>query len=392
MALMSAGMMPASGLVPPTIDVAGQFQQGRQDAAVNQSNDLANEAAQLEVLATGAAYAMPDGPNGAVDPDKWNEVLDTYEASGMPPEKVKAFRDNPNMAAVLLKGSTRALAASNDAALFDLEKQKLEAEIAKAASGGETFRDLTPDEVKLRGLPAGSYQEGSDGKLYQVGGSGQTINVGDNGQRIGTIPPGMAVVEDPTNPSGYRLEAIPGSDAYNERLATDEAGAAKEERTNLKADVVVQDIDRALEQITADPFWTTGVGSQMTGWVGGSPAKNVEKLINTVKATAGFEELQAMRDASPTGGALGSVTPRELEMLQSTIGSLEQDQSPEQLTDNLKRVKNVYLDIIHGEGNGPPREKLGFEDKGADSGAAPETKVLDGKTYVKRGDDWFETE
>jgi hypothetical protein len=177
MALMSAGMMPSAGLVNPTIDVAGQFQQGRQDAAVNQSNDLANEAAQLEVLATGAAYAMPQGPNGPVDPAKWNEVLDTYEASGMPPEKVKAFRDNPNMAAVLLKGSTRALSASHDAALFNLEKEKLEAEIAKAAAGGEQFRPLSADEVAKLGLPPGSYQQGGDGKISQIGGGGVNTTV-----------------------------------------------------------------------------------------------------------------------------------------------------------------------------------------------------------------------
>jgi hypothetical protein len=188
MALMSAAAMPQSQIVNPEIDVAGQFQQGRQDAAVNTSNDLANEASQLEVLATGAAYAMPQGPNGPVDPAKWNEVLDTYEASGMPAEKVKAFRDNPNMASVLLKGSSRALAASHDSALFDLEKQRMEADIALAMSGvakntapPETFTTLTADEVKQLGLPPGSYQRGADNKISQIGGGGTsvTVNTGD---------------------------------------------------------------------------------------------------------------------------------------------------------------------------------------------------------------------
>ncbi|WP_062235879.1 transglycosylase SLT domain-containing protein [Aureimonas sp. N4] len=42
---------------------------------------------------------------------------------------------------------------------------------------GEGFRTLTPDEVKQRGLPPGSYQVGSDGKIDEIGKSGQTINV-----------------------------------------------------------------------------------------------------------------------------------------------------------------------------------------------------------------------
>jgi hypothetical protein len=135
MALMSAGAMPASQIVNPTIDVAAQFQQGRLDTAQNTANDMANQASQLELLATGAAYAMPQGPAGPVDPARWNEVLDTYEASGMPADKVKAFRDNPNMAGVLLRGSTRALKAAQDEQAFPLELQKLEAEIALAMSG-----------------------------------------------------------------------------------------------------------------------------------------------------------------------------------------------------------------------------------------------------------------
>ncbi len=70
-----------------------------------------------------------------------------------------------------------------------------------------------------------------------------------------------------------------------------------------------------------------------------------------------------MRSASPTGAALGSVTERELALLQSTIGNLEQSQDDVQLKDNLRRVKNTYLDIIHGEGKGPEREKLTFQEK-----------------------------
>lgn len=188
MALMSAGAMPAALIKPAEIDVGAQFQQGRLDAAQNTANDITNQASQLELLATGAAYAMPQGPSGPVDPAKWNEVLDTYEASGMPADKVKAFRDNPNMAQVLLKGSTRALSVANDQARFPLEMQKLEAEIAQLMSSTaknlappETFTTLSADEVKQLGLPPGSYQRGADNKITQIGGGGTnvTVNTGD---------------------------------------------------------------------------------------------------------------------------------------------------------------------------------------------------------------------
>ncbi len=145
-------------------------------------------------------------------------------------------------------------------------------------------------------------------------------------------------------------------------------------RDNTKAEIVVQDIDRALSDIAGNPLMTTGVGAAITGGWAGSPAYNVGALIDTVKANAGFEELQAMREASPTGAALGSVTEKEIAYLQATIGNLDPKQGEPQLRDNLKRVKNAYMDIIHGPGSGPPRESLGFESPAAGdaSGAAPQ--------------------
>jgi hypothetical protein len=53
----------------------------------------------------------------------------------------------------------------------------------------------------------------------------------------------------------------------------------------------------------------------------------------------GFDELQAMRDASPTGGALGQVSDFENRQLQALRGNIEAAQSAAQLRDNLERLK-----------------------------------------------------
>lgn len=136
---------------------------------------------------------------------------------------------------------------------------------------------------------------------------------------------------------------------YNAAIAK-MAGKNKGAGGSAMSGVVVND---ALNRI--DPLlsgWSTGVGSYLN-MIPGTDAQKVKNLLATVKGNIGFDKLQAMRDASPTGGALGQVSERELSFLQSVFGSLEQDQSSEELRYNLELLRYVYNSVIHGEGNHP---------------------------------------
>jgi hypothetical protein len=53
-----------------------------------------------------------------------------------------------------------------------------------------------------------------------------------------------------------------------------------------------------------------------------------------------------MRQESPTGGALGSITERELAFLQAVQGSLDQGQTPSQLLENLKFIRENLQDVF----------------------------------------------
>jgi len=99
----------------------------------------------------------------------------------------------------------------------------------------------------------------------------------------------------------------------------------------------VQEVRNTLEK--AGPLPVTGAGSLLSR-LPGSAANNLKANIDTLRADIGFAELQRMRDNSPTGGALGQVTERELQFLQNSIASLEQSQSREQFEANLRRVES----------------------------------------------------
>jgi len=100
-----------------------------------------------------------------------------------------------------------------------------------------------------------------------------------------------------------------------------------------------QDSLKAIQDAKGRANWlTTGWIGGMTAPIPGSPAYNLDKDLDTLKARTAFEELAAMRAASPTGGALGNVTEKELALLQAAEANTDVGQGREQLTANLDRL------------------------------------------------------
>lgn len=86
---------------------------------------------------------------------------------------------------------------------------------------------------------------------------------------------------------------------------------------------------------------TTGVGSYLS-ILPGTNARELSTVLGTIKARLGFDQLQQMRNASPTGGALGQVSNRELAALEGAVASLDQGLSPKALRENLKQIETSY--------------------------------------------------
>jgi hypothetical protein len=199
---------------------------------------------------------------------------------------------------------------------------------------------------------------------------GTTINVGPTGIDYGEPPPDMAWQRNPDGTVKQDERGVPialpihGSKLQRQEETEQKTAATSSQRAQQAGNVVVQDIERALTEMDNAILPTTGIVGNTLKNVPGTAAGNVAALTETVKANTSFSQLNQMRAESPTGGALGNVTERELSLLQSAIGNLEQSQTEPQLRDNLKRVKNIYLDIVHGPDAGPPREPLGFEQGG----------------------------
>lgn len=210
----------------------------------------------------------------------------------------------------------------------------------------------TTDDIKEYQFAVQNGYQGSFEEFMQIRKSpGTTVNLRNEGQ----IPTGYRAVRDEQG-NVQRYEPIEGGPAAQEIAEAEEAEAAREESTQAQGDLVSQEINRALDLSSG---WSTGVGGWVLQNVPGTDANAMSNRLATIKANIGFNKLNQMRQESPTGGALGQVSERELGYLQSVMGSLEQSQRQEDLEYNLNRLWNTYQDIIHGPGNGPERRELG---------------------------------
>lgn len=122
--------------------------------------------------------------------------------------------------------------------------------------------------------------------------------------------------------------------------------------TAERAARVVQSVDALMSKVGMN---TVGLGSVLAN-VPGTNARDFQAELDTLKANIAFNELTQMREASKTGGALGNVSERELDLLSSALGGLDAGQSPENLKEQLQRIRDSITRWQEAVGNasGPP--------------------------------------
>jgi len=113
----------------------------------------------------------------------------------------------------------------------------------------------------------------------------------------------------------------------------------------------VIDAAKRAKELSQSGWFATGFGASQAAGIGGTSAADVSALLNTIGANTAFDRLQKMREQSPTGGALGAISERELSLLRDTIASIDQSQSDAQFQANMDKVIAAYqgvLDKIEG--------------------------------------------
>ena len=228
----------------------------------------------------------------------------------------------------------------------------------------------TKDTALMRRAVAAGLKPGSDEyKKFMLTG-GDTYAPGAPVE-FGTLDKGTMMVQgrDEQGNITYKVVPIPGSKAAADVEQAASAKEAAREGGIKTAGVVLTNIDEAQRVIAESKLPTSGFTGSMLKKIPGTAATDVGALVNTIKANIGFDKLQAMRDASPTGGALGQVSNQEIDFLQSTLNNLNQEQSQEQFNRQLQILENQYLQTI-AKFNAYPEEAkaaAGYTDVGTGS-------------------------
>ena len=137
------------------------------------------------------------------------------------------------------------------------------------------------------------------------------------------------------------------------RQATEDAEAAEtSRRADESALFNLMNVIRKMNEVALDATDNeTFPGLGETGTLGkvkrtspfNNPAVDLGNNIDTLRANFAFDALQAMRDASKTGGALGAISERELDLLERAVTNINPDQSHEQFLTNLQQARQAYL-------------------------------------------------
>jgi hypothetical protein len=157
------------------------------------------------------------------------------------------------------------------------------------------------------------------------------------------VPEGFRIKSAETNAKGqvqYRFEPDTANTDTEREIESLKSGLAQATRA-------VEDIDKVVALVNKSKLPAVG---RMSDFIAKVPfdtgANDVRKLIENIEADVAFKTLADMRRNSPTGGALGAISEKELALLAAAEGSISPSLSPRLFKENLQRIQKARKDFV----------------------------------------------
>ena len=351
---------------------------GRLAQGIQTGTGLAQQKQQMELLEKQQMEAEIAKRQGEYD-ERYLSNID-YGAMGFSPQMEAIMKRDPNLRNEIIKAKMAAQIKNK----YGTDKKGWSAMWLR----NKKTNELTPsrmtqsDEPELINAPEG-YQYVDPMTYLDVGGSlegrGKYGTKGESILKTLSQSDKIAVarnrISDSINKRDWKQFDLT-LQKYEDLLQDkDKKAKARKEGINLAGQTVIEDLGRGIEVLenNREQIITTAAGPiggfmAIIPFVGdATEAGQLNKLSESIKSNISIDRLQAMRESSPTGGALGAIPVQQQRYLMQLLGSLEITQMPQVLEDNMKRIYNIYNDAVHGFGNGPNggfRYKLSFDEMG----------------------------
>lgn len=270
-------------------------------------------------IANGQAVDMKTGKvigDYRDNPDRMREIERAKaegQASGSPADKPKPVE----VGGVLLDPNTYQ-------PIFDSRKP----------DGAQSQIGKLEEDLRAGRINQAQYEAG----LAKLGG-GTNVNVS-----TGTIPPGYRMIYD-ANGNPVELLEIPKVGGPDDTAARD---AAKVDMAKSSSDTIMSAGVRALDAF--NNRLVGGVAGSLAALSPGTESAEVYRQVDVLKANASVENINAMRAASPTGGALGQASDSDIKLLQAKSGAL--DPASKYFVRDLADYTRSLLRTVHGVGAG----------------------------------------
>lgn len=327
-------------------------QPARAGSGASGGMDMGTVAAFLQGLGRGnGVLSAIGGGLGAVQERKQkNQTVKYLTSRGIPEGEAQLLAQSPQATFQVLQNMRK---GGDPKAMLELQKLGLEVE------------NLRNPQIKpttlMQNLSAAGLQPGTP-EYQQAVLAGTKSGVNVDARNMGSIPQGYRVNYD-ENGNPVSMSPIPGGPED-----TTKTDAARKQNLATSTDIIVNAAKSARELAKSGGRMTTGVGGQVLSNIGESNAAELRRQVATLTANAKIENLQAMRAASPTGGALGAVSDSENAMLAAKTGALDPSASPEVFQRQLDDYERTLLRVVHGKEAG---DRIFEETRGESGGADP---------------------
>lgn len=178
---------------------------------------------------------------------------------------------------------------------------------------------------------------------------GESQRIANENTRLGLEGRRVAVLEEKAKDSG-----VPGAQLSKKEIQSREAAFPKATTAIKSFEADAGELISDLERLKNHP----GL-SNITGFVAGrtpsltAQGRAAQALYDKIIAKGGFQSLQDVRNASPTGGALGSISNQEGQQLKSAFSEIDQkmdapdvrgaiDRTIQKVQGSKNRVKEGY--------------------------------------------------